>query len=358
MATRAPNVEDVARLAGVSRQTVSNVLNAPHKVRPDTAQRVQQAIAELGYRPHASARRLRTRRSATVGVHLNPYRGGISGVLLDRFVHALTESASKRSVRVLVHAARSPEEELHQIADLTDSGEIDGVVLSGTDHEDERIAWLNARKIPFASFGRSWNGDGERGNFRWVDVDGAAGTRLATEHALNNSGQNIAFLGWPSPSGTGDDRERGWAEALRAAGIGGASQNPGPRAVSADSVAQSRMAAQEMLDSHPQIDAIICASDSLAIGAHMAAVSTGRPDLLIIGFDNTPAAEALGLSSVEQRPELVADAVLKQLFGATGNTVVENPGDASSESVLITPKLIIRTPITAQAPIDPDSHEA
>src|SRR5699024_9726130 len=99
VATRAPNVEDVARLAGVSRQTVSNVLNAPQKVTPATAERVQAAIKKLGYRPHASARRLRTRRSATVGVHLDPYRGGISGVLLDRFVHALTEAAGERSVR-------------------------------------------------------------------------------------------------------------------------------------------------------------------------------------------------------------------------------------------------------------------
>src|SRR5690625_7086926 len=117
--TTPPNDEALAGLPGVPRQTAPNDENPPENPNPATTQRVQQAIAELGYRPHASARRLRTRRSATVGVHLNPYRGGISGVLLDRFVHALTESASKRSVRVLVHAARSPEEELHQIADLT-----------------------------------------------------------------------------------------------------------------------------------------------------------------------------------------------------------------------------------------------
>src|SRR5690625_6212766 len=83
--TTPPNDEALAGLPGVPRQTAPNDENPPENPNPATTERVQQAIAELGYRPHASARRLRTRRSATVGVHLNPYRGGISGVLLDRF---------------------------------------------------------------------------------------------------------------------------------------------------------------------------------------------------------------------------------------------------------------------------------
>lgn len=346
MVTRAPNVEDVARLAGVSRQTVSNVLNAPEKVKPATTERVQQAIAELGYRPHASARRLRTRRSATVGVHLNPYRGGISGVLLDRFVHALTEAAGERSVRVLVHAASSAAEEIRQIRELTDSGEIDGVVISGTHHNDPRIGWLKEHHIPFASFGRAWpTSNGADANFRWVDVDGAAGVRLATEHALETAGPNVAFLGWPSPSGTGDDRARGWHEAMAAAGA------TAPRAHAADSVADGRHAAQKLLTGPAPIDAIVCASDSLAIGAHMAAAAEGHPELLIIGFDNTPAAAALGLSSIEQLPEKVARSVLVQLFGAEGNRVVANPVDAAPAQELIEPKLVVRTPILL-SPVD------
>ena len=67
-----PTVDDVARLANVSRQTVSNVLNAPTVVRPETRERVENAINTLGYRPHASARRLRTRVSSTIGIRLDP----------------------------------------------------------------------------------------------------------------------------------------------------------------------------------------------------------------------------------------------------------------------------------------------
>ena len=97
---KTPTVEDVALAAGVSRQTVSNVINTPAIVREETRDRVHRAIADLGYRPHAAARRLRTRRSSTIGIHLDPYAGGISGVVLDRFVHALTERAGDRGMRI------------------------------------------------------------------------------------------------------------------------------------------------------------------------------------------------------------------------------------------------------------------
>ena len=186
---KAPTVEDVALAAGVSRQTVSNVLNSPGIVRPETRERVQRAIDALAYRPHVAARRLRTRRSSTIGVHLDPYSGGISGVLLDRFVHALTEHASERGMRVLIYSARSADEEIERLGDLVDGGEIDGVVITGTFFGDPRTGWLLERDVPFVSFGRPWGGDDVyRSAHTWVDVDGAAGTRAATRHALATAG--------------------------------------------------------------------------------------------------------------------------------------------------------------------------
>ena len=107
-----PTVDDVARVANVSRQTVSNVLNSPAIVKETTRIRVQAAIQELGYRPHASARRLRTQRSSTIGIRLEPVRNGISGSVLDTFLHALTEQATARGMRVLLFTADSPEDEI------------------------------------------------------------------------------------------------------------------------------------------------------------------------------------------------------------------------------------------------------
>ncbi|MFT4279732.1 LacI family DNA-binding transcriptional regulator [Microbacterium sp.] len=333
---RSATIDDVARSAGVSRQTVSNVLNTPSIVRETTRQRVQDAIDRLGYAPHASARRLRTRRSSTIGIHLDPYAGGISGVVLDRFVHALTERAGERGLRVMLYAARSPEEEIRRMTDLRDGGEIDGVVITGTFHGDPRTGWLVERGIPFVSFGRPWGLDDVADPAHpWVDVDGAAGTAAATRHAMASAGPRVAFLGWPPGSGTGDDRERGWRDT-----IADPASREALRLVSEESVALARDTVGDALARH-DLDALVCASDSLAIGAHLAAVAAGCPRLPIIGFDNTPAAEALGLSSVEQLPERVATGVLDLLVDAAGAIAVREvtPGTAH---VLVEPKLVVR----------------
>jgi DNA-binding LacI/PurR family transcriptional regulator len=335
-----PTVDDVARAAGVSRQTVSNVLNSPGIVRDETRKRVQKAIVELAYRPHAAARRLRTRRSSTIGIHLDPYSGGISGVILDRFVHALTERASERGMRVLIYSARSAQEEIERLGGLVDGAEIDAVVVTGTFFGDPRTGWLMERGVPFVSFGRPWGGgDVYRSAHTWVDVDGAAGTRAATRHALATAGGRVGFFGWPTGSGTGDDRERGWREAMTDAGA------TGPRFEAVDGLALARDAMTAAF-AEPgllaDLDALVCVSDSHAVGAHLAAADAGRRGLPVIGFDNTPVAEALGVSSIEQSPELVAAAVLNLLMGETGEAVAARDREAPPEHVLVEPRLIVR----------------
>lgn len=332
---KAPTVEDVAEHAGVSRQTVSNVLNTPDIVRPATRERVLAAIDALGYRRHAAARQLRLRRSSTIGIRLDPYVGGISGVVLDRFVHAITEHASERGMRMLVYAARTPEEEIARLAELWEGSEIDAAIITGTMRDDPRVGRLDDSGLPFISFGRPW-GEDDIADPRhlWVDVDGAAGTRAATEHALT-FGNRVAFLGWPSGSGTGDDRERGWIEAMRAAGAKGA------RVVADDSVPQVRASVARALDEGLDADAVVCASDSLAVGA-LLALSDARRSVPVIGFDNTPTAEALGFSSVEQRPEDVAAAILELMMGPTGDVVAPRRVQSGSAHALITPELVVR----------------
>lgn len=337
---RPATVEDVARMAGVSRQTVSNVLNAPDIVREATRERVRQAITELAYRPHAAARRLRTRRSSTIGIHLDPYLGGISGVILDRFVHALTERASERGMRVLIYSARTAEEEIDRLTDLIDGAEIDAVVITGTFFGDPRTGWLLQRNVPFVSFGRPWGGEDVFASAHtWVDVDGAAGTRAATRHLLAAAGPRVGFFGWPHGSGTGDDRERGWREAMADAGA------TGPRFESVDGLAVAREVMTGIF-AEPGVlaglDALVCVSDAHAVGAHLAAADAGRRDLPVIGFDNTPVAEALGISSVEQSPERVAAAVLDLLMGPSGHEVAAPEQGAAPEHVLVEPRLIVR----------------
>lgn len=341
MVPKPPTVQDVARAAGVSAQTVSNVINAPEKVRAETQHRVQNVIDQMGYRPSAAARRLRTQRSSTICVRLDPYIGGISGVVLDRFVHALTEEANQHGLRLLVYAAKTLEQELRMLGELIDSQEIDAAVLTGISKNDPRPAWLAERGLATASFGRAWSeGDMWATPHSWVDVDGAGGTREATSTLLNSSGPRLAWLGWSPDLGTGDDRKRGWESAMSSAGI---SSGGLPQLQVRDRVPDARAAVAELLTRLDEpLDGFVCASDSLAIGAHLALTDAANSRTQVIGFDNTPVAEALGISSVEQLPEQTAAAVLKILQSEFAAGVPRTGGLSEPQHVLITPEVVLR----------------
>lgn len=332
-----PTIDDVARVALVSRQTVSNAINSPSIVRPKTLERVNQAIAELGYRPHASARRLRTRKSSTIGIRLDPATNGISGSVLDRFLHALTEQADRRGLRVLLFTAESPEEEIAQFRRLRDGADVDAFVLTSTFYDDPRTNWLIENGHPFVTFGRPWGTDDmNESRSPWVDVDGYSGLYDATVHQLRNGHTRVGYIGWPSPSGTGDDRRRGWHDALHQEGGLGEEEILALEIAVTDSVSQGEAAMAELLARNCGVDAVVCASDSLALGAILA--SSGS--IPVSGYDNTPTAAALGFTSVEQPLEEVAQAVLELLTA---------PGDAPGTTVamgqrhrLIQPRLVPR----------------
>jgi DNA-binding LacI/PurR family transcriptional regulator len=333
--TRLPTVTDVGLAAGVSRQTVSNVLNAPELVKPETRAKVESAIAQLGYRPHASARRLRTRKSSTIGIRLDPVTNGISGSVLDRFLHALTEQAEARDLRIMLFTAADPHDEVRQVQKLRDGADVDAFVLTSTFYDDPRTRWLSDNDVPFVTFGRPWGEDDvDNAPHLWVDVDGYAGLRASTEHVLSLGHRRIAYLGWPSPSGTGDDRRRGWRDAMAASGLSTAELDAlewrAEEGVEAGRDAVRRATIP--------VDAIVCASDSLALGA-LLAVGRGMP---VIGYDNTPVAEAVGLSSVEQPLADVAAGALELLFGPTGSTLAEWADPAIPRHRLVTPSLVVR----------------
>ena len=114
--------------------------------------------------------------------------------------------------------------------------------------------------------------------------------------------------------------------------------------VTVEDVERATSVVSELLARRPEVDALVCVSDSLALGAMIAAASAGRPQLPIIGFDNTPVAQALGFSSVEQSLDSVAAGVLELLMGATGSDLVGRELSPGGAHRLISPKLIIRNP--------------
>ncbi len=304
-------LSDVAAKAGVSRQTVSNAINTPRIVHPATLERVMAAVDELGYAPNLHARRLRTSSARTIGIRLERHDDGIHGVLLDRFLHAVTTQAASLDRHVLVFTADDADGEVAQIRSLAQRSLADAFILTSTDHRDRRIDALVEAGIPFVAFGRPW--DEGAAEHAWVDVDGRAGTREATQACLA-TGERVAFLGWPAGSGAGDERRAGWREALEAAGLDATLD----RAVE-DDPALAPDAAAELL--RAGATSIVCASDTLALGA-IGALSRAEASAPVVGFDDTGVAAGLGFSSVDQALPDVASAVLELLHGGPAHRLV------------------------------------
>jgi DNA-binding LacI/PurR family transcriptional regulator len=332
-------IATVAHRAQVSRQTVSNVINSPHLVRQDTRERVRAAIDELGYRANQAARQMRTGRSRLIAVRIEPARDGINGWILDRFLHGLTEAAAPAGYRVMLYTATDDERETALYADLLASYELDAFVLTSTHRGDRRTDWLAERDIPFVTFGRPW---GAPARHSWVDVDGAAGTAEATNRLIAAGHRRIGFIGWPAGSGVGDNRREGWLHALRQVGHDPAGLD---RAV-ADGVADGERAAADLLAAAGPT-ALVCASDSLALGA-LRAVAPGRDGaagrggsagrVAVIGFDDTPVAAAVGLTSVGQPLGQAAARCIELLTRLLDDV----PGEPQPEHVLLRPHVVVR----------------
>lgn len=336
MASR-PTLASLAEQLGLSRQTVSNAINAPERVKPETLRRVNEAIAATGYRPNAAARQLRTRRSRNLGFRLMP-TDGINGAILDRFLHSLTENLQEHGYRVTLFAARDDEAEIRSYDELLETADLDGFVLVGTHHGDPRSDWLLARKVPFVTFGRPWNGSsGDRDcTHSWVDVNGRAGTEEATQYLLGRGHQRIGFLGWPEGSGVGDDRRAGWRSAL--------SRTVDPAEMDALSVGVANGTRQGAEGARLLLErgatAVVCASDSLALGAseQFRAAAPGTSPA-VIGFDDTPVAAAMGLSSVAQPVEQAAKEIVDILRHVLDGSPDEH---LPATHRLLRPRLVLR----------------
>ena len=333
-AHRRPTLASVAKAAAVSHQTVSNVINAPHLVREETRQRVSAVIEQTGYRPLKAAQTLRTRRSHLIAVII-PAPGEWRGELHNAFLHAVTQRAQRSGYRVLLFTAASDADEIRAYSELLDDYTLDALVLTGTHVGDTRTAWLRRRRVPFVTFGRPWGGP--PGGHSWVDVDGASGERAATAHLIAAGHRRIAFLGWPQGSGVGDDRCSGWASACRDAGA----PTEGLRLQMEDELAEGRAACAALLRAAEPPTAFVCVSDTIALGAWTELTARGLMpgrDAAVVGFDDTSAAAVVGLTSVAQPLDKVADACVDAL-----DKLLTSPKGRRPAQVLLEPRLVLRS---------------
>lgn len=308
----AATIGDVADRAGVSRQTVSNALNNPALLRPDTLQRVIDAIAELGYTPNRAARNLRTRSSRLIGLRHAPAQEGTANALMDRFVHSLVEQCDAAGLHVLLFAG-DPAYPLLGYDELVRSTAVDAFVLTDTYLGNPQAAWLQKQRMPFVAFGRPW--DMPEARHPWVDVDGAAGGAMATTHLLDKGHERVAWIGWRKESMIGEDRRSGWTSTMHGRGL----QTTGLASRVEDTIASGAGAAGVLLD-EARPTAFVCASDTLAMGVLHTLGERGLVpgrDVAVVGFDDSQAAQVVppGLTSVRQPLEQVAVEIVTALQG-------------------------------------------
>jgi DNA-binding LacI/PurR family transcriptional regulator len=329
---RGTTLIDVARAAGVSRQTVSNAINAPHLLRAETLAQVRTVIDRLGYQPNRSARSLRTRQSRLIGYCVPRPNPDHLGWVLDEFLHAVADAARGAGYHVVVFTPEGAEKELDAYATMLQTGGADGFLLTDVTHRDRRPGWLHRRGVPFASYGRL----PDRAGHAWVDVDGAAGVAAAVDHLAGLGHRRIAFLGWPEGHRVGDDRADGWRSAMAAHRLPAAL-----RGYTDDTIAAATRAAGGLLDEARGPTAVIAVSDTVAVGVLRAARSHGLTpgrDLSVVGFDDTPSAALLtpALTSVAQPLQEAAGLLVDMLVARLAGRRPDR------RSVLLEPTLVVR----------------
>lgn len=310
---RGPAMTDVARLAGVSHQTVSRVLNGHPNVREQTRLRVQAAIAELGYRPNRAARALVTGRSQVIGVVAqNTTLYGPASLLA-----ALEQTAAEEGFAVTVGSVRdldrvsisaAVERHLaHRVAGI--------VVIAPVESAGEALEHL-PKDVPLVTV----DGDPRR-PVPLVTVDQVAGARDATRHLLEAGHRTVWHVSGPADWFDSAGRIEGWREALRSAGA------EVPPLVPGDWSAASGYRCGQMLARMPDVTAIFTANDHLALGVLRALHEYGRrvpDDISVVGFDDVPEAAYFipPLTTVRPDFDAVARASLELLLAQIGSGVV------------------------------------
>ncbi len=281
--------KEVAERAGVSRTTVSFVLNNVTDVRisDETRQRVLEAARQLDYHPNATARRMATGRTNVIGFVLRQSPDQIfADQFLPQVLSGLSQAASTQGFHILIEPI-PPDDVSDAYTRLIRERNVDGIVFSGPRFDDKELLSSHSRGEPIVLLGQLPNAD-----LLCVDVDNVGGAALATQHLIDLRHRRIALITNANPAYTASaDRLAGYRRALDSAGIGfdQALVQYGDFTPRSGEVAMTKL-----LQLSPQPTAVFVASDTVALGALQAIRSHGLrvpQDIALVGFDDVPLAE-------------------------------------------------------------------
>ena len=323
-------MREVAALAGVSLKSVSRVVNREGGVSPDVTNRVERAVAQLGYRHNLAASNLRRGdgRSAMVGALLQDVSNSFSASLL----RSLEDAGRDRGVAIVASSLdEEPERELALVESLV-RRRVDGLLLMPATERQEYLADDLRTGLPVVFVDRQPNGVDTDS----VTIDNDLGARLAVDHLVAHGHRRIALLGDMTSIQTARARHEGYLAALRGAGI-----EPDPSLVvtSLRSSEDAMDGLARLLELERPPTAIFAARNSLAVGAIRALHHRGLAGrIALVGFDDFPLADIVDppLTVIRQNVAAIGAEVAARLFARID-------GDTSApRHVVIKPELVAR----------------
>ena len=326
---RTPSIRDVARVAGVSHQTVSRVLNNHESIRTQTREKVLEVIDQLQYRPNRAARMLSTSRSHTIGV-LASIRAQYGPA---RSIQAIEEAARRRGYFVTTATVTTPDRlEIREALTHLTSQDIEGLVVIAP---QQRVFETIADFAPGVPYVTLRSAPGERSNT--LSIDEITGARLATRHLLDLGHRNIRHLAGPRDWIEADARMQGFLLEMSDADM--TVQPP----VLGDWTADFGYRAGLELLRFRDATAYFAANDHMALGLMHAARDLGLDvpgDVSIVGFDDVPEAAHLWppLTTVRQDFADLGHRCIRLLLGPGA----DDTPPASPVSADLTPTLLVR----------------
>jgi DNA-binding LacI/PurR family transcriptional regulator len=279
---RRPTLDEVARLAGVSRSAASRAINRSGHASRTTRDAVERAVRELGYVPNPTARALATQRSGAVVLAISHHDSELFADPFYAQIIAGVSAALERTDLVLMLALAESDLGRARLERILRSRRADGIMLMNLHGDDPLYRLAGKLDLPVVHGGRPLNAEPAW----YVDADNRGGARLAAEHLIGTGRRRIATMTGRLDTHVGAARLIGFQDALAVAGLDAHLVEQGDFTEASGAAAMTRL-----LDAHPDLDAVFAASDSMAVGALRALKAAGRSvpaDVAVVGFDDNP----------------------------------------------------------------------
>ncbi|MCK8678043.1 MULTISPECIES: LacI family DNA-binding transcriptional regulator [Streptomyces] len=336
-----PTLEAVAAHAGVSRATVSRVVNGGAGVRQPLAEKVRRAVEELGYVPNHAARTLVTRRNGAVAVIIaEPEFRIFSDPFFEQQVRGISRELTAHDSQLVLLWVEGPGD-YDRIARYLGGGHVDGALAFSVHNDDELPSIIRRTGVPAVFGGRpGWPGATADQAVPYVDCDNRGGGRLAVRHLLDLGRERIAHIAGPRDQTSALDRGDGYRDVLLGA-------DPGLTAQGDFTAASGARAMAELLERRPRLDAVFAANDLMASGALGVLRERGLrvpEDVALVGFDDVVSvAESTDppLTTVRQDIEGMGRLMVRLLMRVL-HQVEPEPGADTPGSVIMPVELVRR----------------